>query len=312
MSMRTRAGKKISLTNYEELLAVPTIEGASDIPLDQLHEFKGHPFHVVDDEAMDELVESIKAKGVLSPAIARKRPEGGFELISGHRRTHAARRAGLDKIPVFVKDYSDDEAVCIMVDSNIQRERILPSEKAFALKMKMDAMRKQGSRQDLTSRQNDGKLNSRTNKTSRQNGEKLTSGFVGQEFGMSSRQVDRYIRLTHLLPELLLLVDQEKIKVTNAVEISFLSVDVQKQVLAYIKNGHSLTKNIIMQLRNCDTDTTDSAEVDKILHGQTKPVEIRQIVLTNRELGKYFPNQVTEKEIKRQIIHLLDEWKARG
>lgn len=114
MSMRTRAGKKISLTNYEELLAVPTIEGASDIPLDQLHEFKGHPFHVVDDEAMDELVESIKAKGVLSPAIARKRPEGGFELISGHRRTHAARRAGLDKIPVFVKDYSDDEAVCIM------------------------------------------------------------------------------------------------------------------------------------------------------------------------------------------------------
>lgn len=312
MSMRTRAGKKISLTNYEELLAVPTIEGASDIPLDQLHEFKGHPFHVVDDEAMDELVESIKAKGVLSPAIARKRPEGGFELISGHRRTHAARRAGLDKIPVFVKDYSDDETVCIMVDSNIQRERILPSEKAFALKMKMDAMRKQGSRQDLTSRQNDGKLNSRTNKTSRQNGEKLTSGFVGQEFGMSSRQVDRYIRLTHLLPELLLLVDQEKIKVTNAVEISFLSVDVQKQVLAYIKNGHSLTKNIIMQLRNCDTDTTDSAEVDKILHGQTKPVEIRQIVLTNRELGKYFPNQVTEKEIKRQIIHLLDEWKARG
>ena len=312
MSMRTRAGKKISLTNYEELLAVPTIEGASDIPLDQLHEFKGHPFHVVDDEAMDELAESIKAKGVLSPAIARKRPEGGFELISGHRRTHAARRAGLDKIPVFVKDYSDDEAVCIMVDSNIQRERILPSEKAFALKMKMDAMRKQGSRQDLTSRQNDGKLNSRTNKTSRQNGEKLTSGFVGQEFGMSSRQVDRYIRLTHLLPELLLLVDQEKIKVTNAVEISFLSVDVQKQVLAYIKNGHSLTKNIIMQLRNCDTDTTDSAEVDKILHGQTMPVEIRQIVLTNRELGKYFPNQVTEKEIKRQIIHLLDEWKARG
>ena len=312
MSMRTRAGKKISLTNYEELLAVPTIEGASDIPLDQLHEFKGHPFHVVDDEAMDELVESIKAKGVLSPAIARKRPEGGFELISGHRRTHAARRAGLDKIPVFVKDYSDDEAVCIMVDSNIQRERILPSEKAFALKMKLDAMRKQGSSQDLTSRQNDGKLNSRTNQTSRQNGEKLTSGFVGQEFGMSSRQVDRYIRLTHLLPELLLLVDQEKIKVTNAVEISFLSVDVQKQVLAYIKNGHSLTKNIIMQLRNCDTDTTDSAEVDKILHGQTKPVEIRQIVLTNRELGKYFPNQVTEKEIKRQIIHLLDEWKARG
>lgn len=306
MSMRTRAGKKISLTNYEELLAVPTIEGASDIPLDQLHEFKGHPFHVVDDEAMDELVESIKAKGVLSPAIARKRPEGGFELISGHRRTHAARRAGLDKIPVFVKGYSDDEAVCIMVDSNIQRERILPSEKAFALKMKMDAMKHQGFRSDLISDQNDLKS------TLDQKGLKLTTDVIGKDYGMSSSQVKRYIRLTHLLPELLLLVDQEKIKVTNAVEISFLSVDVQKQVLAYIKNGHSLTKNKIMQLRNFDTDTTDSAEVDKILHGQTKPVEIRQIVLTNRELGKYFPNQVTEKEVKRQIIHLLDEWKARG
>lgn len=233
MSMRTRAGKKISLTNYEELLAVPIIEGASDIPLDQLHEFKGHPFHVVDDEAMDELVESIKAKGVLSPAIARKRPEGGFELISGHRRTHAARRAGLDKIPVFVKDYSDDEAVCIMVDSNIQRERILPSEKAFALKMKMDAMKHQGFRSDLISDQNDLKS------TLDHKGLKLTTDVIGKDYGMSSSQVKRYIRLTHLLPELLLLVDQEKIKVTNAVEISFLSVDVQKQVLDYsVKDFH--------------------------------------------------------------------------
>ena len=233
MSMRTRAGKKISLTNYEELLAVPIIEGASDIPLDQLHEFKGHPFHVVDDEAMDELVESIKAKGVLSPAIARKRPDGGFELISGHRRTHAARRAGLDKIPVFIKDYSDDEAVCIMVDSNIQRERILPSEKAFALKMKMDAMKHQGFRSDLISDQNDLKS------TLDHKGLKLTTDVIGKDYGMSSSQVKRYIRLTHLLPELLSLVDQEKIKVTNAVEISFLSVDVQKQVLDYSVKGFS-------------------------------------------------------------------------
>ncbi len=233
MSMRTRAGKKISLTNYEELLAVPIIEGASDISLDQLHEFKGHPFHVVDDEAMDELVESIKAKGVLSPAIARKRPDGGFELISGHRRTHAARRAGLDKISVFIKDYSDDEAVCIMVDSNIQRERILPSEKAFALKMKMDAMKHQGFRSDLISDQNDLKS------TLDHKGLKLTTDVIGKDYGMSSSQVKRYIRLTHLLPELLLLVDQEKIKVTNAVEISFLSVDVQKQVLDYSVKGFS-------------------------------------------------------------------------
>ena len=193
-----------------------------------------------------------------------------------------------------------------MVDSNIQRERILPSEKAFALKMKMDAMKHQGFRSDLISDQNDLKS------TLDQKGLKLTTDVIGKDYGMSSSQVKRYIRLTHLMPELLLLVDQEKIKVTNAVEISFLSVDVQKQVLDYIKNGHSLTKNKIMQLRNCDTDTTNSAEVDKILHGQTKPVEIRQIVLTNKELEKYFQEQVTEKEVKRQIIHLLDEWKARG
>lgn len=306
MSMRTRTGKKISLTNYEELLAVPTIEGASDIPLDQLHEFKGHPFRVVDDEAMDELVKSIQTMGVLTPAIARKRPEGGFELISGHRRTHAAKRAGLDKIPVFVKDYSDDEAVCIMVDSNVQREEILPSEKAFALKMKMDAMKHQGFRSDLISDQNEPKS------TSDQNGLKLTTDVIGKEYGMSSSQVKRYIRLTHLLPDLLELVDKGKIKLTNAVEVSFLSVDVQKQILAYIKDGNLLTKNKIMQLRDYDTGTTDINEVNKILNGQMKPATVRQVILNDKELSKYFPKQVTTEQIKKQIVWLLDDWKARG
>ena len=276
------------------------------VPLSQLHPHPQNPFAVRDDPAMQELKESVSQNGVLVPAIARPRAEGGYELIAGHRRKHACEQAGQDSMPVIVLNLNDDEAVIQLVDSNIQREDILPSERARAYKMKMDAMRHQGFRSDLTSDQNE------LRSTSDQNGPKLMSNQIGMMYGMSSSQVKRYIRLTHLLPELLSLVDQEKIKVTNAVEISFLSVDVQKQVLAYIKNGHSLTKNKIMQLRNCDTDTTDSAEVDKILHGQTKPVEIRQIVLTNRELGKYFPNQVTEKEIKRQIIHLLDEWKARG
>ena len=276
------------------------------VPLSQLHPHPQNPFAVRDDSAMQELKESVSQNGVLVPAIARPRAEGGYELIAGHRRKHACEQAGQDSMPVIVLNLNDDEAVIQLVDSNIQREDILPSERARAYKMKMDAMRHQGFRSDLTSDQNE------LRSTSDQNGPKLMSNQIGMMYGMSSSQVKRYIRLTHLLPELLSLVDQEKIKVTNAVEISFLSVDVQKQVLAYIKNGHSLTKNKIMQLRNCDTDTTDSAEVDKILHGQTKPVEIRQIVLTNRELGKYFPNQVTEKEIKRQIIHLLDEWKARG
>ena len=142
--MKTRSGKPVHLIGYEELLSVPTIAGASDIPLEQLHEFKNHPFHVVEDEAMMELVESIKTNGILSPAIARRRPEGGFELISGHRRKHAAKLAGLEKMPVFVKEMTDDEAVIVMVDANIQREEILPSERAFAFKMKMEAMKHQG------------------------------------------------------------------------------------------------------------------------------------------------------------------------
>lgn len=297
MSMRTRSGKKVSLTNYEELLSVPTIEGASDIPLDQLHEFKGHPFHVVDDEEMEQLVESIRQNGVLSPAIARKRPEGGFELISGHRRTHAAKRAGLEKIPVFVKDYTDDEAVCIMVDSNIQREKILPSEKAFALKMKMDAMKHQGSRMDLTSRQV---------------GVKLTSCQVGMELGISSRQVNRFIRLTYLIPELLSLVDNNTIKLTNAVELSYLSKDIQTIVLNYIQQGNKVTKNKICQLRNLETGTTDLEEVYRILNNETKEPETRQVILTDKEIAKYFTNNETQQQIHRQILHLLEEWKAKG
>ena len=155
--MKTRSGKPVHLIGYEELLSVPTIAGASDIPLEQLHEFKNHPFHVVEDEAMMELVESIKTNGILSPAIARRRPEGGFELISGHRRKHAAKLAGLEKMPVFVKEMTDDEAVIVMVDANIQREEILPSERAFAFKMKMEAMSHQGatSRHDAFSTNED-------------------------------------------------------------------------------------------------------------------------------------------------------------
>ena len=214
--MRTRSGQKVKLTSYEELLAVPTIEGASDIPLDQLHEFRDHPFHVVDDEAMLELVESIKKNGILSPAIARKRPEGGFELISGHRRRRAAQLAGLDKMPVFVKELSDDEATIIMVDANIQREEILPSERAFAFKMKMEAMSHQGV-------------------TSDHNGPKLSTSKIGKENGMSGTQVKRYIRLTELIPELLELVDKKKISFVNGVELSFLSKSIQQIVLEYIK-----------------------------------------------------------------------------
>ena len=214
--MKTRSGKPVHLIGYEELLSVPTIAGASDIPLEQLHEFKNHPFHVVEDEAMMELVESIKANGILSPAIARRRPEGGFELISGHRRKHAAKLAGLEKMPVFVKEMTDDEAVIVMVDANIQREEILPSERAFAFKMKMEAMKHQG----VTSGHNVPKQKKSTSGhyVPKSNDANHTAEMIGSEFGITGRQVKRYIRLTYLIPELLELLDMKKITFLNGVD----------------------------------------------------------------------------------------------
>ena len=290
--MKTRSGQKISLTSYEELLAVPSIEGASDIPLDQLHEFKNHPFHVVDDEAMDELVESIKKNGILTPAIARKRQEGGFELISGHRRRHAAELAGIEKMPVFVKDLSDDEATIIMVDANIQREEILPSERAFAFKMKMEAMSHQGA-------------------TSDRRGPKLTTSEIGKESGISSTQVKRYIRLTELIPELLNLVDIKKVTIMNAVELSFLQPGLQQMVYSYIKQGKSLSKDKIARLRKikCDEDEINYLDEAKtILYETVGAVKQVYFSLTETQISSYFPKEYTRQQMEEVILTLLDQW----
>lgn len=211
--MKTRSGKPVHLIGYEELLSVPTIAGASDIPLEQLHEFKNHPFHVVEDEAMMELVESIKTNGILSPAIARRRPEGGFELISGHRRKHAAKLAGLEKMPVFVKEMTDDEAVIVMVDANIQREEILPSERAFAFKMKMEAMSRKGNDVPYADKGNDVLYTNKGHDVPklRKRGGNKNAEIIGSECGITGRQVKRYIRLTYLIPELLKMVDDKKL-----------------------------------------------------------------------------------------------------
>lgn len=304
--MRTRSGQKVKLTSYEELLAVPTIEGASDIPLDQLHEFKDHPFHVVDDEAMLELVESIKKNGILSPAIARKRPEGGFELISGHRRRHAAQLAGLDKMPVFVKELSDDEATIIMVDANIQREEILPSERAFAFKMKMEAMSHQG----VTSGHDVPKLdktvggNSSTVKEGR-----LSCDIIGEESGISGRQVKRYIRLTELIPKLLDLVDNKKISFVNGVELSFLSQDIQQIVFDYIKQGKKLTKDKIAKLRKIEgTEEEQIESANAILYEVTGTVKQVYFSLTDTQIASYFPQGYSRQQMEEVILTLLDQW----
>ena len=303
--MKTRSGQKISLTSYEELLAVPTVDGASDIPLDQLHEFKNHPFHVVDDEAMAELVESIKKNGILTPAIARKRPEGGFELISGHRRRHAAKLAGLDKMPVFVKDLTDDEATIIMVDANIQREEILPSERAFAFKMKMEALSHQGAAlghdvPKLITQKNNMKKDTL----------KWTADLIGSESGVSGRQVKRYIRLTELIPDLLKLVDKKKITMVNAVEISFLSTDIQNMVYDYITQGKTLSKDKIARLRkiNCDEESNYLEEANEILYEVTGVVKQVYFSLTETQIASYFPKGYKKQQMEDVILTLLDQW----
>ena len=304
--MKTRSGQKVKLTSYDELLAVPTIDGAMDIPLDQLHEFKNHPFHVMDDEAMEELVESIKKNGILSPAIARKRPEGGYELISGHRRKHAAELAGLEKMPVFVKELTDDEATIIMVDANIQREEILPSERAFAFKMKMEALSHQG----VTSGHDVPKLDETIsgNSNTVRNG-KLSCDIIGEESGISGRQVERYIRLTELIPELLDLVDNQKISFVNGVELSFLSKSIQQIVLDYIKKGKKLVKEKIAKLRKIEgTEEEQIESVNAILYEVTGTVKQVYFSLTDTQIASYFPKEYSRQQMEEVILTLLDQW----
>lgn len=306
--MKTRSGKPVHLIGYEELLSVPTIAGASDIPLEQLHEFKNHPFHVVEDEAMMELVESIKTNGILSPAIARRRPEGGFELISGHRRKHAAKLAGLEKMPVFVKEMTDDEAVIVMVDANIQREEILPSERAFAFKMKMEAMKHQG----VTSGHNVPKQKKSTSGhyVPKSNDANHTAEMIGSEFGITGRQVKRYIRLTYLIPELLELLDMKKLTFINAVDISFFPEDAQREIYDYISKKNKLTKDKIGKIKNAFSTNEDVSvdEVGAILYEKSNTIKQVYFSLTETQIASYFPKGYTMQQMEEVILTLLDEW----
>ena len=306
--MKTRSGKPVHLIGYEELLSVPTIAGASDIPLEQLHEFKNHPFHVVEDEAMMELVESIKTNGILSPAIARRRPEGGFELISGHRRKHAAKLAGLEKMPVFVKEMTDDEAVIVMVDANIQREEILPSERAFAFKMKMEAMKHQG----VTSGHNVPKQKKSTSGhyVPKSNDANHTAEIIGSEFGITGRQVKRYIRLTYLIPELLELLDMKKLTFINAVDISFFPEDAQREIYDYISKKNKLTKEKIGKIKNAFSTNEDLSvdEIRAILYEKSNTVKQVYFSLTETQIASYFPKGYTMQQMEEVILTLLDEW----
>ena len=273
-------------------------EQVQQIPIGELFPFKNHPFKVLDDESMQRTVESVEQYGVLSPLIARPRPEGGYEIISGHRRQYAAKLAGLDTLPVIVRQMSDDAAVILMVDSNLQREHILPSERAFAYKMKLEALKNQGARSDLTSRQVVGKLEA--------------ADLVGKGNEESGRQVQRFIRLTNLVPELLDMVDEKKIAFNPAVELSYLDESQQRDFLEAMEdtqNAPSLSQ--AQQLKKMAQQGEFSYEKAFDVMGQEKKSEKDTVTIKNETLRKYFPRSYTPKQMEEKIIQLLDAWQKK-
>ena len=273
-------------------------EQVQQIPIGELFPFKNHSFKVLDDESMQRTVESVEQYGVLSPLTARPRLEGGYEIISGHRRQHAAQLAGLDALPVIVRNMDDDAAVLLMVDSNLQRENILPSERAFAYKMKLEALKNQGARSDLTSAQLGRKLE--------------TADIVGQESGDSRNQVRRFIRLTNLVPELLDMVDEKKIAFNPAVELSYLDESQQRDFLEAMndtQNAPSLSQ--AQRLKKLAQEGHFSYDVAFAVMGEEKKDELDKVVIKNDTLRKYFPRSYTPKQMEDTIIKLLDQWQRK-
>ena len=274
-------------------------EQVQQIPIGELFPFKNHPFKVLDDESMQRTVESVEQYGVLSPLIARPRPEGGYEIISGHRRQHAAQLAGLDTLPVIVRNVDDDAAVLLMVDSNLQRENILPSERAFAYKMKLEAIKNQGARSDLTS----GQIVQKS---------KLSIERVAEDAGEGYKTVQRFIRLTNLIPELLDMVDEKKIAFNPAVELSYLDESQQRDFLEAMndtQNAPSLSQ--AQRLKKLAQEGHFSYDVAFAVMGEEKKDELDKVVIKNDTLRKYFPRSYTPKQMEDTIIKLLDQWQRK-
>ena len=299
-----KRGGNVSLNTYADIFsteqsrAEDRLEKVREIPLAELHPFKNHPFKVLDDESMQRTVESIARFGVLSPAIARPSPDGGYELVAGHRRHHACELVGMETMPVIVRELDDDAATILMVDSNLQRETILPSERAFAYKMKLEAMRHQGERTDLTSRQVVGKLEA--------------ADMLGKDTGESGRQIQRFIRLTELIPELLEMVDQKQIAFNPAVELSFLKPEEQKQLLEamdYAQATPSLSQ--AQRLKKYSQEGKCTFEVMCTVMDEEKKTDIDRVIIKQDVLRKYFPKSYTPKQMEDTIIRLLEQWQRK-
>ena len=294
--MKNRPGEKIKLASLDELLGVVNEESAMEIEINKIHAFKNHPFKVLDDEKMKELIESVKLSGVLTPVLLRVDSNDEYEMISGHRRLHAAKMAGLTTIPAIVRELSDDDAVIAMVDANIQREELLPSEKAFAYRMKLEAMKRQGSRTDLTLSQNETKSRS--------------DEVLSKQVGESRAQVQRYIRLTELIPELLDLVDSKKLKFTVAVDISYIDKEIQKWIYEYIKDTGFIKPQQITALRNqLNVGSVNQVGMLTIFNKcMMVKSPSRSITFSEKKLTKYFPESYSADDMERVIESLLEKW----
>lgn len=294
--MKNRPGEKIKLASLDELLGVVNEESAMEIEINKIHAFKNHPFKVLDDEKMQDLIESVKLSGVLTPVLLRVDSNDEYEMISGHRRLHAAKMAGLTTIPAIVRELSDDDAVIAMVDANIQREELLPSEKAFAYKMKLDAMKRKAGR---PSKENSG-----------QNVPNLTTDIIGESEGISGRQVKRFIRLTELIPELLDMVDNKKLTFTVGVDISYIDKEIQKWIYEYIKDTGFIKPQQITALRNqLNEGSVNQVEMLTIFNKcmMVKPPS-RSITFSEKKLTKYFPESYSADDMVRVIESLLEKW----
>ena len=300
MSNKLRAGQKIKLKSVEELLGVTNEESALDIEIAKIRPFKDHPFKVVDDEKMQDLVESIRTNGILSPVLIRPIGFDRYEMVSGHRRMHAAKLLGLERVPAIIRDMTDEEATVRMVDSNIQREELLPSEKAFAFKMKVEAMKRQGYRSDLN-----------TGVTSDQIGPKLSTWNIGEESGISGTQVKRYIRLTELIPELLDYVDQKRIQFTVAVEISYIDKEIQRWLYAYIRDNGMVRLNQIGILRTelQAGAITEAKMISLLNNSQPGKQPSSKLTFTEKKLREYFPPDYTTSQMRNVIEDLLRKWR---
>lgn len=295
--MKNRPGEKIKLASLDELLGVVNEESAMEIEINKIHAFKNHPFKVLDDEKMQDLIESVKLSGVLTPVLLRVDSNDEYEMISGHRRLHAAKMAGLTTIPAIVRELSDDDAVIAMVDANIQREELLPSEKAFAYRMKLEAMKRQAGR---ASKNN-----------SCQSGTHLrTDQEIGKQVGESARSVQRYIRLTELIPELLDMVDNKKLTFTVGVDISYIDKEIQKWIYEYIKDTGFIKPQQITALRNqLNEGSVNQVGMLTIFNKcmMVKPPS-RSITFSEKKLTKYFPESYSADDMERVIESLLEKW----